>query len=57
MTLKFKPEGTHRSGVSLTEALDNIHISGDKNYSQRTLNANSRGNLYMKIVVRTIRGA
>jgi hypothetical protein len=52
MTLKFKPKGTHRSGVSLTEALDNIRISGDKTYSPRSLNADSRGNLYMRIVVR-----
>jgi len=50
MTLKFKPKGTHRSGVSLTEALDNIRISGDKTYSPRSLNADSRGNLYMRIV-------
>ena len=54
MTLKFKPKGTHRSGVSLTEALDNIRISGDKTYSPRALNADSRGNLYMRIVVRLI---
>jgi len=50
MTLKFKPKGTHRSGVSLTEALDNIRISGDKTYSPRSLNADSRGNLYMRII-------
>ena len=52
MTLKFKPKGTHRSGVSLTEALDNVRISGDKTYSPRALNADSRGNLYMRIVAR-----
>ena len=52
MTLKFKPKGTHRSGVSLNEALDNIRISGDKTYSPRSLNADSRGNLYMRIIVR-----
>ena len=51
MTLKFKPKGIGRSGVSLTEALDNIRISGDKTYSPRSLNADSRGNLYMRIVV------
>ena len=56
MTLKFKPKGTHRSGVSLTEALDNIRISGDKTYSARSLNADSRGNLYMRIIVRTVYG-
>jgi len=56
MTLKFKPKGTHRSGVSLTEALDNIRISGDKTYSSRSLNADSRGNLYMRIVVRIVGG-
>jgi len=50
MTLKFKPKGTHRSGVSLTEALDNVRISGDKTYSPRSLNADSRGNLYMRII-------
>jgi len=50
MTLKFKPKGTHRSGVSLNEALDNIRISGDKTYSPRALNADSRGNLYMRII-------
>jgi hypothetical protein len=50
MNLKFKPKGTHRSGVTLTEALDNIRISGDKTYSPRSLNADSRGNLYMRIV-------
>jgi len=50
MTLRFKPKGTHRSGVSLNEALDNIRISGDKTYSPRSLNADSRGNLYMRIV-------
>ena len=54
MTLKFKPKGTHRSGVSLNEALDNIRISGDKTYSSRALNADSRGNLYMRIVVRIV---
>jgi len=54
MTLKFKPKGTHRSGVSLTEALDSIRISGDKTYSPRTLNADIRGNLFMRIVVRII---
>ena len=56
MTLKFKPKGTHRSGVSLTEALDNIRISGDKTYSPRSLNADSRGNLYMRIIVCTAHG-
>ena len=56
MTLKFKPKGTHRSGVSLTEALDNIRISSDKTYSARSLNADSRGNLYMRIIVRTVSG-
>lgn len=56
MTLKFKPKGTHRSGVSLTEALDNVRISGDKTYSPRSLNADSRGNLYMRITVCTIDG-
>ena len=52
MTLKFKLKGTHRFGVTLTEALNNVRISDDKAYSPRALNANNRGNLCMRILVR-----
>jgi len=48
--LKFKPKGGYHSGVTLTEAMDNIRISGDKTYTHRDLNTDSRGNLYMKII-------
>jgi len=31
--------------------MDNVRLSGDKTYSHRDLSVDSRGNLYMKIVV------
>jgi len=48
--LKFKHKGGYHSGVTLTEAMENVRISGDKLYSHRDLATDGRGNLYMKII-------
>lgn len=51
--VKFKRKGGLRTGVTLGEAMSNVHLSGNESFSFYDLNADHRGKIVLKIRVRS----
>ncbi|KAI0921435.1 hypothetical protein AcW1_004587 [Taiwanofungus camphoratus] len=47
--VKFKRKGGLRTGVTLGEAMSNVHLSGNESFSFYDLNADHRGKIVLKI--------
>lgn len=53
--IKLRRKGGYRNGVSLGEAMANVRLSGNDDYTFQDLNVDSRGRIILKIRVRTQR--
>lgn len=52
--IKFRRKGGFRSGISLGEAMANVRLSGNDDYTFHDLNVDPRGRIILKIRVRHI---
>ncbi|KAI0052205.1 hypothetical protein FA95DRAFT_1483941 [Auriscalpium vulgare] len=50
MQVKFRVKGSHRNGISLSEAVGNVRLSSSNAYTFRDLNTDSRGRV--RLIVR-----
>ena len=51
--IKFRRKGGFRSGISLGEAMANVRLSSNDEYTFNDLNVDGRGRVILKIRVRT----
>ena len=54
--VKFKRQGSFRSGITLGEAQSNIMLSGQDSYTLEHLNVDHRGKIFVNVRVRRSHG-
>lgn len=50
--IKFRMKGSMRSGITLTDALSGMRLSGSEYLKRYEINPDSRGRIYLKVRVR-----